>query len=130
MPRDLMYLELKSGFCDNGPAWIGYVKASKSGQTLYWNDHAFQKYNGVGANYVDIETGEEYWISGVKKRGTNRHWAGSGVIQMDRRAVDEYLALTGQSQLPGNTFTLVDIPDSFPIQRTQALLNNKLSSFH
>ena len=56
--------------------------------------------------------------------------ASAPVIQMDRRAVDEYLALTGQSQLPGNTFTLVDIPDSFPIQRTQALLNNKLSSFH
>ena len=127
MPHDLMYLELKSGFCDNGPAWISYVKASKSGRTLYWNDHAFQKYNGVGSNYVDIETGEEYWISGVKKRGINRHWAGSGVIQMDRRAVDEYLALTGQSQLPGNTFTLVDIADSFPIQRVQALLNEKIT---
>lgn len=67
---DLMYLELKSGYNDNGPAWIGYVNASKSGRTLYWNDHAFQKYNGIGANYVDIETGDEYWISGVKKRGT------------------------------------------------------------
>lgn len=64
---DLMYLELKSGYNDNGPAWIGYVKASKSGRTLYWNDHAFQKYNGGCSNYVDIETGDEYWISGVKK---------------------------------------------------------------
>lgn len=124
---DLMYLELKSGYNDNGPAWIGYVKASKSGQTLYWNDHAFQKYNGGCSNYVDIETGDEYWISGVKKRGTNRHWAGSGTIQMDRRAVADYLALTGQAQLPGNTFTLVDIADNFPVQRVQALLNKKTS---
>ena len=114
---DLMYLELKSGYNDNGPAWIGYVKASKSGRTLYWNDHAFQKYNGGCSNYVDIETGDEYWISGVKKRGT---------IQMDRRAAEDYLALTGQAQLPGNTFTLVDIADNFPVQRVQALLNETL----
>lgn len=123
---NLMYIELKSGYHDNGPAWIGYVKASKSGQTLYWNDHAFQKCTGVGANYVDIETGEEYWISGVKKRGTNRHWAGSGMIQIDRRAVDEYLALTGQAQLSRSAFALVDITDSFPVQRVQAMLNEKL----
>lgn len=127
MLHDLMYLELKSGCNDNGPAWIGYVKTSKSGQTLYWNDHAFQKYNGISSNYVDIETGEEYWISGVKKRGTNRHWAGSGVIQMDRRAVEDYLALSGQTMLPGNTFTLVDIADNFPVQRIQALLNEKIT---
>lgn len=127
MLHNLMYLELKSGYNDNGPAWIGYVKTSKSGQTLYWNDHAFQKYNGGSSNYVDIETGEEYWISGVKKHGINRHWAGRGVIQMDRRAVTDYLTLTGQTQLPGNTFTLIDIADNFPVQRIQALLNEKIT---
>ena len=125
MIRALMYIELKSGYCDDGPAWIGYVKPSKSGQTLYWNDHAFQKCIGVGANYVDIETGEEYWISGVKTRGTNRHWAGRGVIQIDRRAVDEYLALTGQTQLSAHAFEIVELSDQFPVQRVQALLNKK-----
>lgn len=34
-----------------------------------FNDHAFQKYNGGCSNYVDIETGDEYWISGLKKMG-------------------------------------------------------------
>ena len=43
MAHDLMYIELKTGYSDDGPAWIGYVKASKSGKTLYFNDHAFRK---------------------------------------------------------------------------------------
>ena len=25
MINDLMYIELKTGYSDNGPAWIGYV---------------------------------------------------------------------------------------------------------
>ena len=30
MINTLMYLELKTGYSDDGPAWIGYVKTSKS----------------------------------------------------------------------------------------------------
>lgn len=69
MIKDLMYIELKAGYSDDGPAWIGYVKTSKTKKTIYFNDHAFQKYNGGCSNYVDIETGDEYWISGLKKMG-------------------------------------------------------------
>ena len=68
MIRELMYIELKTGYSDDGPAWIGYVKTSKTKKTIYFNDHAFQKYNGGYSNYVDIENGDEYWISGLKKR--------------------------------------------------------------
>ena len=64
MIKDLMYIELKTGYSDDGPAWIGYVKTSKTKKTIYFNDCAFQKYNGGCSNYVDIETGDEYWISG------------------------------------------------------------------
>jgi len=28
---------------------------------------------GVAGNHVDQGTGEEYWVSGVKKDGTDRH---------------------------------------------------------
>lgn len=28
MIKDLMYIELKTGYSDDGPAWIGYVKTS------------------------------------------------------------------------------------------------------
>ena len=77
MIKDLMYIELKTGYSDDGPAWIGYVKTSKTKKTIYFNDHAFQKYNGGYSNYVDIENGDEYWISGLKKRESNHHWARS-----------------------------------------------------
>ena len=38
MIHDLMYIELKTGYSDDGPAWIGYVKTSKSRKTIYFND--------------------------------------------------------------------------------------------
>ena len=80
MINNLMYIELKTGYSDDGPAWIGYVKTSKSKKTIYFNDHAFQKNIGNYANYIDIEKGDEYWISGLKKEESNRHWAGHGRI--------------------------------------------------
>lgn len=34
MINDLMYIELKTGYSDDGPAWIGYVKTSKTKSTI------------------------------------------------------------------------------------------------
>ncbi len=53
MIHHLMYIELKTGYSDNGPAWIGYVKTSKTKKTIYFNDHAFQKQIGAYSNYID-----------------------------------------------------------------------------
>ena len=75
MINNLMYIELKMGYSDDDLAWIGYVKTSKSKKTIYFNDHAFQKNIGNYANYIDIENGDKYWISGLKKEESNRHWA-------------------------------------------------------
>lgn len=125
MIHDLMYIELKTGYSDDGPAWIGYVKTSKSKKTIYFNDHAFQKYIGNNSNYVDIENGDEYWISGLKKRESNRHWAGHGKIMIDRRAVDEYLSIIGEKELPQNLFEAVEIEDKFPVERVKELWNEK-----
>ena len=127
MIRDLMYIELKTGYSDDGPAWIGYVKTSKTKKTIYFNDHAFQKCLGNYANYVDIENGDEYWISGLKKNESNRHWAGHGKIRIDRRAVPEYLEWIGEKELPSNLFDVVDMEDRFPVERVNALLNEKES---
>ena len=134
MINNLMYIELKTGYSDDGPAWIGYVKTSKSKKTIYFNDHAFQKnignhafqkYNGNYSNYIDIENGDKYWISGLKKEESNRHWAGHGKIMIDRRAVNEYLFLIGEKELPLNLFEVVDIEDRFPVKRVKELLNEK-----
>ncbi len=91
----LRYIELKSGFGDSGPAWIGRVILSRSKITVYFNGRAFKKARGggVSGNYFDVESGEEFWISGVKKNGEDRHWAGSGYVLVEAAAVTEYLAL-------------------------------------
>ena len=125
MINHLMYIELKTGYSDDGPAWIGYVRTSKSKKTIYFNNHAFQKSIGNYANYIDIESGDEYWISGLKKKESNRHWAGHGKIMIDRRAVNEYLSLIGEKELPLNLFEIVDIEDKFPVARVNELLNEK-----
>ncbi|OHX65400.1 hypothetical protein [Flammeovirga pacifica] len=74
-----------------GPAWIGKVEFSKSGGTAYFNDKVF-KHFGKG-HYGDIETGDSYWISGIKKNGKDRHVFGKGKIQIDKLIVNEYLQL-------------------------------------
>ena len=120
----LKYIELKTGYADNGPAWIGKVKISRTGTTLYFNDHAFQKYNGISGNFVDIESGEEYWISGVKKDGQDRHWAGHGKVMIDQKIVDDYLKFIGQEKLDPSQYTVIPIEDVFPIERITRLLNH------
>ena len=120
---EIRYIELKTGYSDNGPAWIGRVKLSKSGRTVYFNDHAFQRYNGVSGNFIDVETGEEYWISGVKKDGTDRHRTGNGKITIDKNVVEEYLAAVNASALDSHRFTVEEIEDRFPVERVRDLLN-------
>lgn len=99
MQYRVMYIELKSGYGDDGPAWIGRVTFSKSGQTIYFNDKALKKFQGISGNFYDVEVGEEYWVSGVKKDERDRHWAGKGKIMIDRKVVNEYLEITGQTSL-------------------------------
>ena len=125
MKRELKYIELKTGYSDDGPAWIGYVKTSASGRTVYFNDRAFQSLRGGRGSYFDVESGEEYWISGIKKRGSNRHPSGRGKIVVDRRAVGELLDKKGWSELPYDLYEVADIVDKFPVERISALLNGR-----
>ena len=123
MNNQLMYIELKTGYSDDGPAWIGFVKTSKTGNTIYFNDHAFQKQTGYYSNYVDIENGDEYWISGVKRTGSNRHPCGGGVILVESRAVEAYLDLIGKKELP-HGYEAAEIEEVYPVERIKKLLNN------
>lgn len=87
-----MHVELKSGYHDNGPAWIGRVTFSKTGRTIYYRGKSLRRITGGGisANHRDVATGEEYWVSGVKKNGEDRHWAGSGTVEIDEDVREEY----------------------------------------
>jgi hypothetical protein len=67
------------------PAWIAYVTQLRSKRTSYFNGRGVIKLKGQrrgdsGGNYIDMETGETFWVSGVKKNSQDRHWAGSGQV--------------------------------------------------
>ena len=89
----IMYIEDKTEGL-NGPAWIGRVTMSKSGQSLQYNGRTFKKLGGYGfkANYFDVETGSHFWISGPRKDGRDRLYEGSAKpVEIDADVRDEYL---------------------------------------
>jgi len=112
----LKYIELKSGYHDNGPAWIARVKVSKSGRTIYFNGRALKHGSfESGGNFVDLETRESFWVSGVKRDGTDRHWAGSGKVLVEAAALDEYLSIIGATELDKSRFAIThDIRETDP----------------
>jgi hypothetical protein len=84
-----MYIEPKEG--DIGePARVGRVTFSKTGKTLYYRGRSFRPLRGQGirGNYFEVETGDEYWISGCKKSGNDTY--GAGVVQIDEDVREEY----------------------------------------
>lgn len=94
----IMYVELKSGYADNGPAWIEKVRFSKTKRSIHFRGKELRNIGGRGisGNHVDVETGEEYWVSGVKKDRNDRHWAGGGTVEIDPAVKDEYEKLIGK----------------------------------
>jgi hypothetical protein len=80
-----MYIERKTrdgvSLNDRGPAVIGTVTFSKTGRTIYYKDLVLKRpasnmASCIYGNYYDENTGDEFWVSGVKKRGSNRYpWA-------------------------------------------------------
>lgn len=125
----LRYIELKSGFSDNGPAWIGYASQSKTGRTLYFNGRGLMKLKGQrrdesGGNYIDMETGESFWVSGVKKNGEDRHWAGSGKILVEAEAISEYLKTIGAEKLDESRCEVTNTIRQTDIERLSRLANS------
>ena len=86
-----MYLELKSGDV-TGPARIGRVTTSKTGRTLYCGGMSFQSLKGAGSksNYYDVEKGDQWWISGCKRDGTDRLYDEANPVYIDADVRVEY----------------------------------------
>jgi|SRR6478672_12209420 hypothetical protein len=101
----IMYVECKASG-DRGRARICRVRFSKSGRTLYLGGLELQSCRGSGirGNYFDAKTGIEYWVSGPKKTGEDRHWAGGGVVRIDADVVDEYWRNIRECEPPENPF--------------------------
>jgi len=93
-----MYVELKTGHADDGPAWIGRVRFSKTGRTVYYRGRELRRCNGVMGNHVDVATGEEYWISGPRRDRRDRNHSNVAVHIDD--AAEEYQALLAGSRRP------------------------------
>jgi len=87
----IMYIESKANGLQ-GPARIGRVTFSKTGKTLHYRGRQFRSLKGRGfkANYYDLETGEEYWISGPKNDGNDRLYGGSLDVTIDEDVREEY----------------------------------------
>jgi len=95
-PVRLMYIENRDGLIDGEHARIGCVRFSKSGRTLYYRGRSFFATGGRGirGNFLDAATREEYWISGIKKRGGNHHPAERGLTPViDEDGREAYLRI-------------------------------------
>jgi hypothetical protein len=127
MRTKIKYIELKSNYNHNGPAWIGLVSYSKSGRTLYFNGKAFQRVGSdrMRGNYYDIENGDEYWISGFKKELGDRHKFGNGKIFVEDRIVKEYLLQTKQESLDKTMFAICTVDHNIPTEKINELENEK-----
>ena len=92
--KKLLYIEHKSEQADRGPAWIGLAALSKSGRTVYFNGRALKRADvGSSGNHYCLETGDAFWVSGPKRSGGDRHWAGGGIVLVQQQALAEYLTL-------------------------------------
>ena len=86
-----MYVESKAGGL-SGAARIGRVSFSKMGRTIYYGGKTFRSLKGAGfkANHYDVDTGEEYWISGPKRDGTDRLYGERVPVDVDEDVREEY----------------------------------------
>ena len=95
LQRRLMYVENKHGEIDGANARIGWVTFSKTGRTIYYRGLELSKARGISGNFIHGETRDEYWVSGVKKRGSNVHYAESATVAIDEDAIEAYSELRG-----------------------------------
>jgi len=91
MKTRIMYIEDKSQGL-SGPARIGRVEMTKLGKTIYYRGRTFRTLGGRGfkANFYDVETGEEFWISGPRRDGADRLYGGRVPVEVDQDVRTEY----------------------------------------
>ena len=127
MKRELKYIELKSWPNDNGPSWIGYVGLSRTGRTYYFDGKILQRWHRSfsAANFIDIETGEDYWISSVKKKGTNRYPRAYMKTFIEKRALNDFLKLKGWQTLDTSAYELTEVDENLSLSEITEFENQK-----
>ena len=101
MAERVMFIQLKTGFnTDKGPAWISSVRFNKTWKTAYWHGRTPHRWQGIGANFYDVETREEFWVSGPHRDRQDVRYSGvQPTVDDDIREV--YAAFLGGAPLPG-----------------------------
>jgi hypothetical protein len=89
----IMYVESKAEGLE-GAARIGRVYFSKTGKTLYYRGLRFRSLKGRGfkANYREVTSGHEFWISGPRRDRDDRLYGGSRGVVVDDDVRVEYEA--------------------------------------
>ena len=83
-----MYVENKAKSLD-GPGRIGWVETTRTNRTFIYQGRRLQKTkSGYKYNCFDVETLENYWVSGPKKNGQDKLYG--GVVEIDEDAREEY----------------------------------------
>lgn len=101
MPDRLMYVQLKTGYdSDQGPAWIGWVRFNRSWKTATFHGRTLRRSQGISANFYDVDSDEEFWLSGPKRDRTDgRHSSRQPLVDDD--ALPAYRAFLAGAPLPG-----------------------------
>jgi hypothetical protein len=92
MRSRIMYIEDKSQSL-NGPARIGRVTFSKTGRTLRYGGREFLSIGGRGfkANFLELGTDRQFWISGPRNDGADRLYGQSTQpVEIDEDVKEEY----------------------------------------
>ncbi|GAB1639667.1 hypothetical protein KRMM14A1259_00900 [Krasilnikovia sp. MM14-A1259] len=86
---------------DKGPAWISRVRFNKSWKTAYWRDKTLRRWPGMfDANFYDVETHEEYWLSGPRRDQADTRYSNIRP-EIDDDVRDVYEAFLRGAPLPG-----------------------------
>ena|SRR5579872_752541 len=92
----IMYVELKSGD-DRGPAWIGRVRTSKTGRTVYCRGRTLRRKQGASGNHVDIQSGRSSGSLESKRTAPTDTGLDRGRSRSTLEIFDEYLGMVNPS---------------------------------
>ena len=84
-------MERKAGAL-TGDARIGRVTFNRTSHTIYYRKQIFHRLarGGFKSNYYEEATGEDYWISGPKRRGGDRMYGSALPVPIDEDVRKEY----------------------------------------
>ena len=91
MKSRIMYIERKAGAL-TGDARICRVTFNRTGRTIFYREQVFRRIFGGAfkSNYQEEATGEDYWISGPKRRGGDRMYGSALPVAVDEDVRAEY----------------------------------------